>query len=155
MSYDPYKIIPAVLVAIIKEDKKVLLARRNNTSYMDGWYGLPGGHLEENETLQEGAVREVKEEVGLLIDPGELELFQIYQNQNTPGRQYIGFIFRAKKWAGRPEAGEDKVEGVEFFDMKKLPDKIIPYHKKAIENIKAPAMDIIFTPLGVFNPSGK
>lgn len=154
MSYDPYKIIPAVLIAAIKDDR-VLLARRRETSYMDGWYGLPGGHLEANETLQEGAVRELREETDLVAKPEDLELFHVYQNINTPGRQYIGFMFRLAKWQGRHKDNESKVEGAKFFDLSSLPDKLIPYHKEALNKIDGPAIEITFVPLSSFNPSGK
>ena len=44
--------------------KKILLSKRKNTGYKDGEYELPGGHLEENETIQECAIRETIEETG-------------------------------------------------------------------------------------------
>lgn len=154
MTYDPYKVIPAVLVAVLKGNK-VLLARRNNTSYMDGWYGFPGGHLEDEETLQEGAVRELKEEVGLIAKPEDLELFHVYQNRNTPGRQYLGFMFRTRKWSGSPEDKELKVQGAEFFDLDKLPENLIPYHRETLKEIDGPAIKTTFIQLGSFDPSGK
>ncbi len=155
MTYDPYKIIPAILVAAYKDDE-VLLTRRKNTSYMDGWYSLPGGHLEEHETLQEGAAREMEEETGIKINPENLELFRIYQNKNTPDRQYIGFIFRINKWSGDAGVVEEKSDDVKFFSLGKLPEKIIPYHREAINYLKSsPKIDITFTPLGSFDPSGR
>ncbi len=154
MTYRPYKIIPAVLVALLK-DGQVLLARRAGTGYMDGWYGLPGGHLEEDETLQEGAAREVLEEVGIKLNPKKLELFHIYQNMNTPGRQYAGFIFRTDMWIGEYNSKEDKVEDVELFDLDRLPDRTIPYHKQALSDIKRQPINITYTPIGSFDPSGK
>lgn len=88
MSYDPYKIIPAVLVAVTS-GQKILLTRRKNTSYMDGWYSLPGGHMEENETLQECGAREIEEETGLSVSPNDLALYMVYQNQNTPDKNTL------------------------------------------------------------------
>lgn len=154
MSYNPYKIIPAVLVAVLK-DNQVLLAKRNSTAYMDGWYGLPGGHLEDDETLQEGTIRELREEVGLITKPEDLELFHIYQNRNTPGRQYIGFMFRTRKWSGKPEDKEYKVQGAEFFRLDKLPEKLIPYHRETLKEVNGPAIKTTFIQLGSFDPSGK
>jgi ADP-ribose pyrophosphatase YjhB (NUDIX family) len=37
-----------------------------------GWWAQPGGFLEVDETPTEGAVRETEEEVGLLVEPGEI-----------------------------------------------------------------------------------
>lgn len=145
--YDPFKVIPAVLVAVMKGDE-VLLAKRHNTSYMDGWYGLPGGHLEASETVQSGASREVAEEVNIKVEPADLELFQIYQNdQPNTKRQYIGFLFRATKWTGDPAAMEEKVKDVEFFPLDNLPENLIPYHREALQNIYGPSIKTIFTTL--------
>jgi 8-oxo-dGTP diphosphatase len=47
--------------AIIKKDGKILLLKDSKTKFWD----LPGGHLKDNETLEEGLKREVKEETGL------------------------------------------------------------------------------------------
>ena len=41
-----------------RSDGQILLARRSNVSYGNGLWGLPGGHVEDNETLPEAAARE-------------------------------------------------------------------------------------------------
>lgn len=38
-------------------------------------YEFPGGHLEENETLEEGLKREILEETGIVIDLEKIDLF--------------------------------------------------------------------------------
>ena len=50
--------------AIIINNKKVLLVYEKNRNF----WGFPKGHVEQNETEIETAIREVKEEVGLDID---------------------------------------------------------------------------------------
>jgi ADP-ribose pyrophosphatase YjhB (NUDIX family) len=116
---------------------------------------LPGGHLEDNETLQEGAARELNEEVGIEVKPDDLELFHVYQNRNTPGRQYIGFIFRAKKWSGTHQDREEKVRGAEFFNLDDLPSKLISYHRETLRYIDDPAIQTTFIQLESFDPSGQ
>ena len=37
-----------------------------------GWWAQPGGFLEVDETPTEGAMRETEEEIGLLVEPGEI-----------------------------------------------------------------------------------
>jgi ADP-ribose pyrophosphatase YjhB (NUDIX family) len=37
-----------------------------------GWWAQPGGFLEVDETVTEGAVRETIEETGLIVEPGEI-----------------------------------------------------------------------------------
>ncbi|AGB37902.1 8-oxo-dGTP diphosphatase [Natronococcus occultus] len=52
-------------------DEVLLIEKRRGLG--EGWYNGPGGKLEDGETPRECAVRETREEVGLEIDPDELE----------------------------------------------------------------------------------
>ena len=54
-------------VAIIKNGKMLMGKRRDNNRFTN-----PGGHLENNEDPRAGAVREVKEEAGIDLDPSSL-----------------------------------------------------------------------------------
>ena len=67
---------PAAAVAIIK-DKFILMVQRKD----NGKWSLPGGTLEFNETLQQCALREIKEETSLGLK--ELQLFKIYDDPNA------------------------------------------------------------------------
>ncbi len=53
--------------------RKVLLIRRGNEPYKDCW-ALPGGFLNMDETLEECARRELKEETGLMPTGEMVEL---------------------------------------------------------------------------------
>jgi mutator protein MutT len=55
-------------VFIFDEHERFLMGRRSG-SHCDGQWALPGGHVELGETCAEAAAREVKEEIGLHIDP--------------------------------------------------------------------------------------
>ena len=44
----------------LKDSKTmILLSRRFNTGFMDGWYGLPAGHVRPTERIHETVMREV------------------------------------------------------------------------------------------------
>ena len=55
--------------AVVIDGTKVLLVRRGQEPLRGEW-SLPGGALELGETLQQGVVREVLEETGLIVAPG-------------------------------------------------------------------------------------
>ena len=69
----PNDISTVAKVVIIDSKDRVLLLKRSN--YMDkfaGEWDLPGGHLEDNESLLEGLEREVGEETGLSVSEPKL-----------------------------------------------------------------------------------
>lgn len=53
--------------ALIVQNKKMLLAKRTAMPYK-GWWDIPGGFMDIDETPQEAISREVKEELGLHIE---------------------------------------------------------------------------------------
>ena len=83
------KISPAIIVAIVSNDK-ILLAR--NSNFVGGWYSLVAGYVDVGETLEETVKREVKEEVGL-------DVWNIRYYKSQPwalsGSMMIGFIAEA------------------------------------------------------------
>ncbi len=52
-------------VAIVK-DGQVLLVRRSIDDFLGGYYEMPGGGVDDGETIEQAAMREVKEETGLV-----------------------------------------------------------------------------------------
>lgn len=60
-----------VTLCFVKKDDKVLLINRNKSPFMGMWNAL-GGHLEENETPLECAIREIYEESNIKVDNVEL-----------------------------------------------------------------------------------
>jgi ADP-ribose pyrophosphatase YjhB (NUDIX family) len=57
--------------AVVIDGTKVLLVRRGQEPLKGEW-SLPGGALELGETLQQGVVREMLEETGLTVVPGDI-----------------------------------------------------------------------------------
>ena len=65
-----------VSVVLLPVDDGLLLVRRN-IEPGTGWLALPGGYIEYGESWQQAGAREVLEETGLVIDPGELREFRV------------------------------------------------------------------------------
>lgn len=60
-----------VVAAIIINEDKVFATQRGYGEFKDGWE-FPGGKIEDGETPQEALVREIKEELDVEIEVGEL-----------------------------------------------------------------------------------
>ena len=58
-----FKLVITVGLVLLNDKGQVLLQKRCNTGYMDGKYGLVAGHLEKDESLVDGIIREAKEEI--------------------------------------------------------------------------------------------
>lgn len=126
-----FKLIASVYLLFIK-DNKILLLRRKNTGYEDGNYGLVAGHLDENESLTHGAIREAKEESGVDINPKDLEVKTTMHRRQKDER--VDFFFEVKKWSGEIVNTEpEKCDDLRWFPLDNLPSNIIPYIKQAIE----------------------
>ncbi len=89
------KVMPSVFTVIIQDDR-VLLLRRANTGWLDGWYDLPAGHLEDQEELKTGAVRELKEEADVSVRTKDLKLIHVYQNHHNASAPHYGFMFQSQ-----------------------------------------------------------
>ena len=112
--------VDAVVFVNVNREFHVLLVKRKTEPFR-GKYALPGGFVEENETVENAAVRELLEETGL--SGISLKKFDTYSN---PGRDPRGrtvtvtFVGMADSDKISPKAG-DEVESVELFPVNRLP----------------------------------
>lgn len=117
---------------LLIQNEKILLLLRKNTGYMDGYYHIPAGHLDGEERIVRALMRESKEEIGIDIKESEVKFIQVMHNKSNVER--LAFFFEVKKWAGEIKNMEpEKCEEVKWFSLDNLPDKMVPYAKKAIE----------------------
>src|SRR6266513_3201446 len=64
-----------------RDGLKIMLQKRGQTKDRPGWYHVSlGGHITVDETPLTAAIREAKEEMGLVIDPGWLYFVQTARN---------------------------------------------------------------------------
>lgn len=93
----------AVSAAIIR-DGKVLIVRRGS-GLATGVYTLPGGVVETGETLTEAAIREVREETQVVIEPVALAGYRemIARDEAGKVKRHFAIVCFAARWiAGEP-----------------------------------------------------
>ncbi len=96
------------VVILVPGDRVVLVARRNPPA---GW-ALPGGFVEEGETLESAAVREASEETGLEVEL--TDLIYVYSDpRRDPRRHTVSTVFLGRA-SGEPKGGDDAAEARAF-----------------------------------------
>jgi 8-oxo-dGTP diphosphatase len=131
------KAIPAVYL-IIKKKNMVFLIRRAFTTYFDGYYSLPAGHVEAGELPLECMIREAKEEVGISITKKDLMLVHImYRTSHDITGDRADYFFKVEKFEGELKNMEpNKCDDLKWFDLNKLPMKLTPEAKLALASLK-------------------
>ena len=97
----------------------IVLVRRGQPPFV-GWWALPAGFIEEDESVEQAAVRECKEETGLDIEL--LELFGVYSFPEGPGQSGIIIFYRARPVGGELRAGDD-AQDVGVFPPDRFPEE--------------------------------
>jgi len=124
--------VPAVGV-ILLDDSKICLVKRKYAP-RQGYWGLPAGFVEMDETVEEAAIREVKEETNL--DVKIERLINVFSAFDSPKRHVIVIFYAGKIIGGALKAGDDALE-VRFFPLNKIPEPLaFQSHTAVIESIK-------------------
>jgi len=108
--------------AIIIENGCVLLVKRAHPPIQGQW-SIPGGVLEVGEFVREAAVREAREETGLIVEPADL--LGVYDRilHNPEQRvqyHYVLVDFLCRPVGGELQAADDAAE-VRWFTREELP----------------------------------
>ncbi len=125
-------VAPSVNIFIIN-GSKVLLGRRANTGWMDGHLCPPGGHVEEGETPVIAALREIQEELGVAVDPKDLE-FACVAARNTSPVEYVAyeFVIRDKDYQFM-NAELDRCSELVWVELDNLPEDVIDHFEQIIK----------------------
>lgn len=112
----------------IEKDNSYLMLHRTKKEHdynKDKWIGI-GGKFENGEAPEDCAVREIREETGLVVEPADLEYCGIVTFVDvSEAEAYTEFmhIFRARKFSGelKIDCDEGELEWVPLSKLKELP----------------------------------
>lgn len=130
-------VVILMLIRDTKDGEEILLQKRQNTGYADGYYDLSAsGHVEEGESMIKALIREAKEEIGIEIKQEDVE-FVTFIHKNTDNLPYYNGYFKVTKYDGEVKIGEpEKCEEIKWFNINNLPENIIDDRRQAIINYK-------------------
>ncbi|MFT3735495.1 MAG: NUDIX domain-containing protein [Rhodocyclaceae bacterium] len=133
MSRERFQLSVSVFM-LVRDDRRVLLLRRANTGWKDGFFSLPAGAHDGGETLAEAAARELREETGLQANAQDMELAHLMHcHSGDAGGEWMGAFFLASRWTGVPRITEqDKHDQLDWFSIDALPGNTIPYTRQGI-----------------------
>lgn len=131
------KVIMVIAGAFVFDgENRLLLQQRSDTSE----WGLPGGFMEMDESIQDTAKREVYEETGLKMQ--ELELFGIYSGSaydktfsNGDKVSMVQILFICRKYEGQLVEQNDESLHNKFYNLKNLPENLFSDHQIFFEDL--------------------
>ena len=138
----------AIIVGgVIEKDGKYLLVQEAKEKCRGKW-NTPAGHLDPNETIFEGAKREIREESGYEV---ELTGLANIGNRVLPDNEFVGIIFSAKITGGELRLDPSEILDAKWFtydEILAMQDELrsadlITNAISAVEHGKTAPLDII------------
>ncbi len=124
--------VPAVACLVINEAKEILIIKRL-VEPKPGFWALPSGYIEINQSPEEAAVDELQEETGIV---GEVKEFLGYYDGTSPIYEKVlslGFWLDIK--GGHLEAGDD-AGAAKFVPFSRLPKLAFDAHTFFVDKIR-------------------
>ena len=100
------KPVISVVGAVLQDDQgRVFLAQRPANKSMPYLWEFPGGKIEKDESPENALVRELYEEIGLVVLPSRLKPLT-FVSMEYPDFHVILLVYRCLEWTGTPQARE-------------------------------------------------
>jgi 8-oxo-dGTP diphosphatase len=107
--------VPAAGVAVVDAAANTVCCIRRAEPPAEGAWSIPGGHPEYDESLPVGAARELEEETGLAVDPGDLRPVDTgYATGRERNHVGVEFAVERSETSGDLVAG-DEADAVRFL----------------------------------------
>jgi len=89
--------------------------------------------LDGGETVIAAAAREALEEIGVRIEPQDIEFTSVMHRME--GQERVDFFVDIRRWEGEPANTEpDKCDEIRWVKLNDLPANTIPYIQQALQN---------------------
>ena len=92
-----------VALALVDADRRVLIQQRRQDRPHPGLWEFPGGKVEQGETPEAALIREIEEELAIVV-PAACLSPAAFASEPQGDRHLILLLYVARKWAGAPRA---------------------------------------------------
>ncbi len=105
------------LLALINDKSEVLISLRKNKEEYSGYWEYPGGKIESGETLEQGLVREIREELNIAIAKSCIAPLTFAVDEEEMNETIL-FLYVCRKWDGSIiSLLNQKIEWVKPIDL--------------------------------------
>ena len=136
----PRPAVTADCVVITREaNPRVLLVQRGIEPYK-GWWAFPGGFMEMDETAEECAIRELREETGLEVE-SVTQIGAYSKVDRDPRGRTVSIAYLALVDTATEVEGGDDAAKAQWWPLTGLPPLAFDHHEMmedAVERIKSP-----------------
>lgn len=108
------------IAAIVECDQGIVFSRRAIAPYK-GYWTIPSGYVEYEESCEEAVIREAKEELG--IDAKLLSLQDVYSYQDDPRANMVLVVYVCSILSGTLKA-EDDISEIRICNKHNMPKRI-------------------------------
>lgn len=109
-----------IVGGIIEKEGKYLLVQEAKQKCYEKW-NFPAGHLDFNESLKQGAIREIKEETGCDV---KLDGVCYVANRILEDDLFVMIVFNAKLINENIEFDKEEILDVKWFDYDEIVNKM-------------------------------
>jgi 8-oxo-dGTP diphosphatase len=129
----PVPLRVAAVVLIREEDGAILLSTRPEGKSFAGCWEFPGGKIESTETPEEAAIRELQEELGIIIEAPQTWRTKVISDRYR--QTYLYFLI-SRSWRGEPTPQEGQ-EYVWWHPDLDPPHPLLEANKEIVEALKS------------------
>ena len=122
--------VTVVALVFIQQGDAILLVKQD---YGQQYWSLPGGMMEPGESIDEAAIREVREETGL-----DVQLRRVVGLYSKPGEDGLAVCFEGEVLGGtlKADAAGNEITECCYFSYDRVPDATREHLRQRIEDFR-------------------